>query len=202
MSLKIKLTSGGSKTFEAAPEGSYVGTIFKIIDRGTQPKMFKGKHTGDARQLMINYELRDLTNDSNVSSNGEPFTISSIVNISVSSRSTFIKVVKAALGLNEYKRVVAENEEIKIEDLIGKSIFLDVKHNVSGEKTYANVDNQSISQVQPGVVIPELSNKKVYFSLEENEFNPEIYSSLSDSLKDIISKSPEYKKNISNTIEF
>ena len=200
MALTFKLTE--SNEFENAPQGQYVGTIHKIVDKGTQPKIFKGQHTGDARQLLISFELTDLTNPSVKTKEGTPYSIATSVNISSSGRSTFVKIIKSAFGLAEYERMLESGEEIKISDLIGKSIFLAVKHNVSGEKTYANVDNQSISQVQPGVQIPELVNEKTFLSLEAEEFKPELYESLSEKMREIIAKSPEYKACVGKNLSF
>jgi len=200
MGLTFKVTD--TREFENAPEGQYVGTVCKIIDKGTQPKMFKGVENGKGRQLQINFELADLRKPTNKMKSGEPFVINTSVNISSHKRSTFIKILSAALGTEAFNTALASRQELKIKDLLGKSIAFVVKHNKTDKATYVNIENSSIAELQPGVIAPKLFNKKEFLSLEGDEFNPSAYKELSEKQLEYISKSPEYLLCVGKTIEY
>lgn len=200
MGLTFKVTD--VKEFENAPEGQYIGTICKIIDKGTQPKFFKGAETGKGRQIQLNFELADLRNPNNKMASGTPFVINTSVNISSHKRSTFIKILSATMGTEAFNNALASGEELRIKDLLGKSIAFSVKHNKTDKATYVNIDNPSIAELQPGVIAPELVTKLEFLSLEVDEFNPTLYNELSEKQLEFIKGSPEYTNCVGKNLEY
>ncbi len=63
---------------------------------------------------------------------------------------------------------------------------------VEGNGGYTNVDGISPVTRKEAEAMPGLQNKKVYFSLEEDQFSEEVFALLSDKTKETIQKSPEY----------
>ncbi len=192
------------KAYENAPAGQYIATVIKILDKGTQEVTYKGV-SKKVRQLLLSYELHDLDNPDNLTSEGKPFSVSSTVSLMFAPRATLTKIVKAAIGFKKFKEMDETKEEVELKILLlGKSVILNVIHKKSkdGETTYSNIDNTSIAALVGGVKAPETVNDLVFLSLEVDEFDPEILEGLSDKLQEIIKSSPEFIACVSNGPDF
>lgn len=191
MPLEIKISD---EVREIAPEGLYYATIQSLIDKGTHKVEYKGQTKGHFRQYLVTYELNDPSNPGNMKKDGSPFTVISNVNITQGDRATFTKMLKACFGVKFYKDLLTSQELFTPGSLLKKSLYLEVVHNESKGTTYANVNSTSITGVPGGVVVPPLFSEAVFFSLSPDEFSPELYNSLSDYMKEIISATEEYKE--------
>lgn len=77
------------------------------------------------------------------------------------------------------------------QEYLNKSCQITVEQKVSktSGNTYAVIN--SISPLMEGITAPERINDLVWFNLES--FNPTVYDSFNEKLKEMIAKSPEYK---------
>ena len=186
--------TANSVQFENAPEGQYVARLYKVVDKGTQPTFYKGQETGQKRMLMLAFELHNLQDPTSKTTEGKPFSVNTTVPASLDARANFLKFARACLGADTMDKIVEKGTPVSPKDLLGKALFLRVKHKVGGNGvTYANIDTGTISEIQMGVQVPDQVNESVYLSLDADEFDAAVYDSLSDHMKETISASPEYK---------
>jgi len=176
--MKLKASSG---EFSPAPAGTHIAVCCKFIDLGTQQIDWQGQSKLQ-RKVMIAWELTNETMQ-----DGRPFIISQRYTFSTSDKATFRKHLEAWRGKAFTDADFGDNG-FDTKRLLGVPCSLIVAHKTVGDKTYANVTG--IGPIPKGVPRPEPVNELVYFSLEA--FSREVFDSLSDGLKETISKSPEY----------
>jgi hypothetical protein len=132
------------------------------------------------RKIQIGWELPE-----ELMANGKPFTVSQRYTLSSHDKSTLRKHLEAWRGAPFTEE---DFGKFKIENLLGKPCLLSIIHNETDNGTYANI--ASISRIMKGMKARDTINPQVCFDLED--FHPVVYESLSEGLKNIISKSPEY----------
>lgn len=177
-----------SAEFEPPPAGAYVAACYRVIDLGTQDSNYQGKPK-KSHMIMIGWELVDeLMND------GRPFTISKRYTLSSHKKS------RLRGDLESWRGKAFEDSEFGTFDigkLIGAGCMLNIVHEEKGENLYANV--ATIMRLPKGTKSPEPKNDRFYFSL--NDFNQYDFDKLTDRLKEVITKAPEYKKAIGEYVD-
>jgi hypothetical protein len=172
--------------FELAPADTLAAVCYRIIDLGTQEIDWQGakKHQ---HKIMISWELDAKMAD------GRPFSIHQRYTLSSSEKARLRKDLEAWRG-------VAFTDEdfgkFDLGKLIGVPCLIQVIHNSSGGKTYANIS--SLMRLPKGMTAPALVNESIYFSL--NPFRKDLYEKLSDNLKETIAKSPEYQEAVKKAV--
>lgn len=83
-----------------------------------------------------------------------------------------------------------------VRKLLGAPCMLSIIHNVTNDRTYANISG--IAKLAKGLNVGELVNDKVFVSLDPDEFDRAAFATLPDSLKTTIMASPEYRRLFSN----
>lgn len=170
------IASNTGKAFELCPEGVTVSRCYRIIDLGTQQFEFQGKKK-QARKVLVSWET------SNLSADGKPLMVSKKYSLSLDEKAALRKDLQAWRGRTFTPQ---ELEGFDISNLLTKPVMLNIVHSDDGK--YANLS--SMMPLPGGMKAPELFNTPVLFSL--NEFDQDIFDSLSDGLKAIITLSPEY----------
>lgn len=182
-----------SADFVNAPEGTHPARCYRVIDLGTQQEEYQGQ-TKLHRKILVSWELHceDRMED------GRPFT--------TGKKYTFSSHEKANLrrDLESWRGKKFEDSDFgpggfHLSKLVGVPCLLNMTANESKGKTYVNVT--AIMNVIKGMVVPPLVNEPVFLSLERDEWKPEVFNSLSDSLKEIIRKSPEYAECVPEAIQ-
>jgi hypothetical protein len=181
----MKLPSPSSSNFERAPEGSFVGVCYQVIDLGTQESTFYKSAAGEpkrAHKVLIAWELPD---ERGV--DGRPLMIAR--------RYTFSAHKNSALRahLDGWRGKAFSDEEIAgydLKGLLGKGCLLSIVHTADGEDKYANVN--MVAKLPKGMTAPAPENVCVYFTLDP--FAPAVYATLSAKLQETIAKSPEYDR--------
>lgn len=178
----MKLTDSGGKEFEAAPIGNHLARCVGMIDVGTQQGEYQGKTTY-ARKIVLRFELpTELISEGDWA--GKPFTVSKFYTASLSEKANLRKDLVSWRG-REFTEEELRGFDAK--NVLDKPCMLNVTHN---EKGKAKVSG--ITPVPKGLQVPGRVNDIFYFSLEPDEYKPEVFDSLNDFYKDMIRKSPEW----------
>jgi hypothetical protein len=171
------------KAFELPPAGSHLGTLYGVVELGTQRTEFEGR-IDHKPQLRLQFELPDER-----MSTGRPFAIGRTYTLSSHERSALRQNVEAWLG----RVMTAEelNGGLDLAERVGMVAVLGIKHEQSRDgRAYVNL----VSLGKPPKGVPEwraLIHATIVFSL--TEFDPHAYAALPDRLRERIARSPEYK---------
>jgi hypothetical protein len=161
--------------YENPEPGSYAATCYKVIDLGTQESEYQGKKI-KRRQVIIGWELSEKM------SSGEPFTSSAFFTASLSEKS------KLRPMLESWRGAAFTPEELNgfdLAKLIGKPCLVSL---VLNEKKKVRVGG--VSKLPKGMQPSAPTLKPIHFDLEQ--FDEATFNGLSEKIKEIIRKSPEY----------
>ena len=170
-----------SGDFLPPPEGTHHAICYRVIDLGTQQIDWQGtvKHQ---HKVMLSWELPDELMD-----DGRPFTISKRYTLSSSDKSNLRNDLESWRG-EKFTDDEFGPGGFNIRDVLGVSCLLTIVHDKKGDKIYGDI--AGIVKPPKGNVPKARVNEPVYFSLDT--FDAAVFAALSDGLKAIISKSPEY----------
>lgn len=162
--------------FKLPEIGLDAGIIVKILDLGTQTRLKNGV-TETKHKLMFVWELPNQTHE------GKPMVQSRFVNLAGGDRAELTKIAKAC-GLPQVEAGFNPKE------LLGRTCNIEVKHytNFHGQ---VKSDIGTYATLMKGQVVPAQYNPLVYFDLDN--FDQAIFDSLSDGIKSMIVKSPQYQ---------
>ncbi len=180
----IKAAVGGGGDYELVPAGVYLARCYQMIDLGTQKVVSKQFGTKNVRQVMLYWEI--LQDD-----DGKPVfmedgkrvsSISKTYTLSMHKKSGLRKDLDAWRG---QPFTDAEADGFDITKLLGVFCKIQVVHNQSGDRTYANVSTiMNTKKTAKGV------NDLVGFSIEDPEM--EVYESLPEWLQNKIAEAKEW----------
>lgn len=174
-----------SGSFEPAPEGQHVACCIRILDLGTQ----EGEYMGDKtlrHQIMIEWELPHAK-----MKDGRPFTFGAFYTLSSSEKSRLRQHLEAWRG-RKFKDGDFGPGGFQIQKLLGQWCMISVGHEERNGQIKAKM--LSIAGLPAGTPKPKMVNPPAYLSLNPEEFDEEIYNSLSDGLKKKIASSPEWEE--------
>jgi len=163
------------KPRQLVPAGTHTGTLYRIIDLGTQEnETFKNKQ----RKVKFMFELPD-----ELMETGAPFSVSKTYTMSLSEKAQIVKDLKSWKG-------ETPKSGFDISKLLGDSCNITISHDEGGNgKVYANI--ASIAPLKKGEKKPAAINDQYIFDLED--YKEVIFQKLSDFDKEAIKKSPEYQ---------
>src|SRR6516162_7574930 len=118
------------KAFELPPAGSHLGTLYGVVELGTQRTEFEGR-IDHKPQLRLQFELPDER-----MSTGRPFAIGKTYTLSSHERSALRQDIEAWLG-----RTMAPEEfgNLDLAERIGMVAVVGIKHEPGrSDRTYAN----------------------------------------------------------------
>jgi len=179
---------GESKEFENCPAGNHIAVCIRVIDLGTQETTYNGEKK-KAHQIQLVWEVD--SDDGVVMADGRPFIVNS-------RRYTWSMHEKANLrkDLTSWRgKPFADSDfgdgGFDIRKLLGCGCMLNVIHNESGDKTYANVG--SIATLPKKLATPNPVNPELFIWLDKDLFDRSAFDLLSDYMKTLIAASPEFK---------
>lgn len=171
--------------FEQAPVGTHLAKCIRIIDIGTQKGEYKGEVTY-RRQCVVTWELPNETRDDD-----QPFIISKFYTASIGEKSNLYKDLTNWLG-----KPPASPFEPK--DLLGKTCQVVISQREGSDKHVVS----GLASVPKGIKLADgTHNPLLYLNLDLEEFDQEVFDGLSDGMKNMIMKSPEYAKIISQDFD-
>ena len=180
---------GEGGNFTQVPGGNFPAICYRVVDLGTQESTFQGE-VSKKHQVMISWELKD---DECVMSggqyDGQPMTMHKSYTWSMHEKATLRKHLEAWRG-KPFKDTDFGPDGFDIRNLLGVPCMLMIVQNENGGKTYSNISG--IAKLPKNLPVAELFNQRVYFSLDD--FNAEVFESLSERLQERIKLSPEYQQ--------
>jgi hypothetical protein len=177
----MTLPKPNDSDFVPPPPGTHLAICYRVIDLGTQMVEWQGQ-AKKQHKIMLSWEMPN-----ELMADGQPFSISQRYTWSSSEKARLRQDLESWRG-KKFTDADFGPGGFDIKNIIGKGCLLNIVHNTKGDKTYANI--AAIVQLPKGTSIPPKKNADVFFSL--SAFDPETFSGLSEGLRNIIAKSPEY----------
>lgn len=186
MSVKpIKASVGGGGEFELVPAGVYLARCYRMIDLGTQTNISAKYGTKTVREVMLYWELlQDDAGEPVFMEDGERvFSISKKYTLSMNKKANLRKDLDSWRGK---PFTDAEADDFDITKLLDKFCMIQVVHNTSGDKTYANVGT-----IMTTKKTAEGKNEVGAFSIDDPDM--EFFGTLPQWLQDKIKESAEWE---------
>lgn len=180
-----KPSEGGN--FTPPPAGSHLAICYRVLDLGTQLTRYMGDQKIQ-HKIMLTWELPDEKME-----DGQPFSISQRYTFSMHEKATLRKHLEAWRG-KAFEEGDFGPGGFHLSKLLGVPCLLSVTHTEKEGKTYANVASVSALPKAMRDNVADLTNAKTLLSLDPQEFDAEVFKGLSDGLKDVIRKAPEFAK--------
>ena len=172
-------TDPGGGDFQQAPVGTHVARCIKLIDLGTQRNEYLGE-VSMRNQILVMWEL---CNEMMETDNGtKPFIVSKFYTNSLNEKAS-LRLHLAQWRGRDFTE--AELSKFDLQSILGAACMISV---IADEKGKSRVGG--VMKMPKGQVAPEPQNPKLAFWLDE--FRSEVFEGLSDGIKKIIQKSPEY----------
>ncbi len=191
MSVSIIASSKGGSQSEPIEAGTYFGRCYSMVHLGT----LKEEYLGEVKlmnKVRLTFELPTELKVFKEENGEQPCVISKEFTLSLSEKSNLLKF------LNSWRGVAlsdAERQAFDIVKLVGAPCMITISHKTSATgKTYAEISG--IGKVMKGMEVPPQVNPSVVFSV--NQFDPLIFATFPDFIKDKISSSAEYQAMKSN----
>lgn len=166
------------------PQGLHLAVCTEVVDLGTQTSEYKGKKRS-ARKVYIGFHLPNVLLDDGDHA-GEPRRIGQRFTASIGNKATLRTFLESWRGKAFTE---AELADFNLANVLGKPGQMQVQHETSNGKTYANI--KAMVSVMPGTPIPKVDQSSiVLFDLDS--FDSEVFDGLPDWQKELIVKSPEY----------
>jgi hypothetical protein len=162
--------------FPKAPAGPHVARCYQVIDLGHQKIVWNNQEKWQPK-IMLTWELlgEDRMPD------GKPFAVSSRYTLSLSEKGQLRPLLESWRGVPFKDQ---EAQEFDVRKVLGAYCMLNVVHNQSNGKTYANV--ASVMPLPKAMAKPAPVNKDLYFNLDDGDV-----SALPEWIKNIVNKSKE-----------
>ena len=126
--MPIIATAGDSKTYTPAPEGSHQAVCVDVIDHGMKPNPFKPG--SQQHKIAVAWQIDERRED------GKRFVVYKRYTCSLNEKATLRKDLESWRG-----KAFSRDEEMgfDVESVIGANCLINIQHNTSADKTYANV---------------------------------------------------------------
>ncbi|MGO7756843.1 phage replication initiation protein, NGO0469 family [Rhizobium ruizarguesonis] len=193
----MKMTSSAG-SFQDPQVGTFPAVCVRVIDLGTQENEYEGKKTSK-RQLMLGFELHGESVDTDA--NGymldeagkpdpmKPFMVSAWLTASFHEEATLRKYMESWRGAPYSEQQISEFETDGFDWslMLGVPCMIRMEANAKGK-----VKIKGISKLQKNIERPVSVNQNIVFILDE--FDPKVFESIPQGIRDIIVKSPEWKE--------
>ena len=181
----MQLPPNADANFVPPPEGNHLAVCYRVIDLGTQQIEWNGalKHQ---RKVMLSWELPE-----EKMSDGQPFSVHQRYTLSSSDKATLRQHLESWRGRAFTEADFGPNG-FNIRKVIGVPCMLAIIHATKNGRTYGNI--RAIAKLPKGMSAPKPVNTPIYFSLDPPEYDEALFASLSDGLRVVIMRSPEYQQ--------
>lgn len=180
--------------YESPLPGTHIGIAYKVLDLGTQKNDYPGSDGKSRRQVFIDFELPESRK-----LDGHPMTIGKFYTYSSHEKATL------RLHLESWRTKRFNDEEIVKFDLfsvIGKPCLLNIIEKESGGVKIGGIGSMPAA-LKAAKYQAEGVPVKLWLTTEL--FNQAAFDGLTDGMKEIIKKSPEYHElqavNLSDAAE-
>lgn len=168
----------GGADFKPVPAGTHVAVCTMVVDMGVQPSA----RFAPKPQVYIRWELpNEVTEytDKDGKKQSGPMVIGQKYTLSLS------KKANLRGDLESWRGKMFTEEELKgfnLTNILGKPCMLGVTHNVTPDKTYANI--AAVMGLSKGIVAPKPSGELIAYSIDEH--TDLVYNKLPNWLKEAI----------------
>lgn len=172
-------------TFEPCPAGTHAARCVGFIDLGSHEQEFQGETKGKKRLILLSFEIPGERRD-----DGKPFLVSKRYTWSVHEKANLRKDLEAWRS----KRFVETDfgpGGFDIRNVIGKPCTIVINHTEKEGKTYVNI--ASIGAAMKSITMPDQETETTYLALVDGLFDRQTFDGLTDRMKEMVSKSPEYQ---------
>jgi len=190
MSLIAKAASSGG-SFTPVPPGLHLARCYRIIDLGTQKKVWKGQEKLQ-RQIMVQFEVHSIDDDGNplLTPNGEPLSISKNYTLSLNENARLSQDLESWRG-NAF--TADERKGFDLKKLLGVWAMISVTKETGNDgNEYTNIAN--INPVPASIKkagLPEGVNDLKLFNI--NNPDMKLFESLGAKVREKIERSPEWQ---------
>lgn len=178
------------RQFQIAPAGTHLARLYRIIDLGTQMREYEGKVTMNRKGKFF-FELHGEDADGKplLTSDGKPLIQSREYTISLNEKANLRRDLEAWRGKSFTEQ---ELKGFQLKTLLGHFCMVNISHRQKGDLTYADLKGiSSVPAIYKKAGLPEGVNSTMLFDL--NAFDAAMFESLSENIKEVIKKSPEYR---------
>ena len=133
---------------------------------------------------MLTWELGKLN------SQGQPFMVSKTLNCSLNEKATFRKWAETMIGRQFTRAEIYGASRFNVKELLGTTCLVQIEQTEKEGKVSAKVTG--IVQMPEGMPVPTPVNEFVYFSLDPDEYDAEVFENLSPWAKEKIQASPSH----------
>ena len=178
------------RQFQIAPAGTHLARLYRIIDLGTQMREYEGKVTMNRKGKFF-FELHGENAEGKplLTSDGKPLIQSREYTISLNEKANLRRDLEAWRGKSFTEE---ELKGFQLKTLLGHFCMVNISHRQKGDMTYADLKGiSSVPAIYKKAGLPEGVNSTMLFDL--NAFDAAMFESLSDNIKEVIKKSPEYR---------
>lgn len=178
-------TETGGGDFQHAPVGTHVARCIRLIDLGTQQGEWMGKPIFK-NQVLVMWELCNEMME--IEGEKKPFIVSKFYTNSLSEKANLRK------DLEQWRGRPFKDEELKkfdLQSILGAQGLLSVVEKGNGKE---GVKVSGVMKLPKGQEAPPPKNETFAFWLDE--FDATRFESLSEGIKKIIQKSPEFAEAI------
>lgn len=182
--ISMKIPQSQNKEYFLIPEGEHLAILVSIIDLWTQVIDSKEYGPSERRRVRLTWELPDVMNEFKEGEGEKPALISQEYTFSFFQNATFRKHMQLFMW-----RSIKEDEVDNFDTsaLLWKTCYLTIEHNASKDSTFAN-----IFTIRKGD--KKLKPKNTVFEFSLDNFNKEVFDSLSEKTIEKIRLSPEYQE--------
>jgi len=175
-------------SFTPAPAGPHPAVCYRVVDLGTQETAYQGQ-VSRKHQLLVTWELFC---DERMA-DGRRFSIGKKYTWSTHKKATLRKDLEAWRG-----KPFAETDfgpgGFDIKNILGAACLVNVKHFDKAGDIGASVEG--VMKLPKGMSVGTPENDKLYLWLSYDEFDKDAFMKLSEKMREIIIKAPEYKAAI------
>jgi hypothetical protein len=129
MAIIAKASGDGGQTFQPAPEGTHQAVCVDVVDKGMLKTTWQGVEK-QQHKIDVAWQIGEDRDD------GKPFLVFKRYTLSLGEKANLRKDLESWRG-----KKFTHDEEMgfDVEKLIGANCLVNVQHNASGDRTYANV---------------------------------------------------------------
>lgn len=169
-------------SFAPCPPGTYLASLRRIVDLGSQPATFEGR-TEHVRRLLLTWEVLD---PEVRTADGQPFLVSKRFRRSLHEKSQLRALLTAWRGRDFTPKELATGFDLRA--VLGRPCLLAVVAGERDGRSFANVGG--VMRAAKGMTGAEPSEPLVHFDLDVPDWT--VFDTLGERLKAQIAASPEY----------
>jgi hypothetical protein len=183
----IASNSSNGKTFAPVEAGNFVARCYSMVHIGTIPEEYKGEKK-ETNKVRLTFELPTETKVFREENGEQPYVISKEFTLSLHEKASLRKFLESWRGKGFTKQ---EASHFDVSKLLGKPCMLNIIHKTKLDGSI-RADISSVSPIPKGLTCPPAVLPILIFSV--NQFDPEIFETLPEFLRDKIRSSREYKQ--------